>query len=171
MAKFVTAKEAVQHIHSGDRVALAHSVGEPQALVNAMLENYRAYENVEICHMLALGPCKYTQPMYAGHFWHNSLFAGPGSRQAVNQGRADYTPNLFGESPRLFAEGYLPIDVALITLSPPDEKGWCSYGVTVDYTKCITENAKLVIAQINRNMPRTYGDPGPHRQHPSGSGM
>ena len=158
MAKFVTAQEAVQHIHSGDRVALAHSVGEPQALVNAMIDNYQAYQNVEIVHMLALGPCKYTKPEMAGHFWHNSLFAGPGSRDAVNEGRADYTPNLFGESPRLFYEGIIPIDVALITLSPPDEKGYCSYGVTVDYTKCITECAKLVIAQINRNMPRTYGD-------------
>ena len=158
MAKFVTAQEAVQYIHSGDRVALAHSVGEPQALVNAMLDNYQAYQQVEICHMLALGPCKYTRPEMAGHFWHNSLFAGPGSRDAVNEGRADYTPNLFGESPRLFYEGFLPIDVALITLSPPDERGYCSYGVTVDYTKCITECAKLVIAQINRYMPRTYGD-------------
>ena len=145
MAKFVTAQEAVQYIHSGDRVALAHSVGEPQALVNAMLDNYQAYQQVEICHMLALGPCKYTRPEMAGHFWHNSLFAGPGSRDAVNEGRADYTPNLFGESPRLFYEGFLPIDVALITLSPPDERGYCSYGVTVDYTKCITECAKLVV--------------------------
>lgn len=158
MAKFVTAQEAARHIHSGDRVALAHSVGEPQALVNAMLDNYQNYENVEICHMLALGPCKYTQPQYAGHFWHNSLFAGPGSRAAVNDARADYTPNLFGESPRLFADGIIPIDVALITLSPPDERGYCSYGVTVDYTKCITEHSKLVIAQINKYMPRTYGD-------------
>ena len=107
MAKFVIAQEAVQSIHSGDRVALAHSVGEPQALVNAMLENYQAYENVEICHMLALGPCKYTRPEMAGHFWHNSLFAGPGSRKAVNEGRADYTPNLFGESPRLFYDKWL----------------------------------------------------------------
>ena len=123
MAKFVTAQEAVQYIHSGDRVALAHSVGEPQALVNAMLDNYQAYQQVEICHMLALGPCKYTRPEMAGHFWHNSLFAGPGSRDAVNEGRADYTPNLFGESPRLFYEGFLSIDVALITLSPPDERG------------------------------------------------
>lgn len=157
MAKFVTAKEAVQHIKSGDRVALAHSVGEPQALVNAMLENYKAYQNVEICHMLALGPCAYCQPEMEGHFKHNSLFAGPGSRAAVNDMRADYTPNLFGESPRLFYEGIIPIDVALITLSPPDDRGYCSYGVTVDYTKCITESAKLVIAQINKYMPRTYG--------------
>ncbi len=158
MARFVTAQEAVQYIHSGDRVVLAHSVGEPQALVDAMLENYRAYHDVEVCHMLALGPCKYARPEMAGHFRHHSLFAGPGSREAVNDGRADYTPNLFGESPRLFYEGYLPVDVALITLSPPDERGYCSYGVTVDYTKCITECAKLVIAQINRCMPRTYGD-------------
>ena len=81
MARFVTAQEAVQYIHSGDRVVLAHSVGEPQALVDAMLENYRAYHDVEVCHMLALGPCKYARPEMAGHFRHHSLFAGPGSRE------------------------------------------------------------------------------------------
>ncbi len=158
MAQFVTAQEAVQHIHSGDRVLLAHSVGEPQHLVKAMMENYEAYENVEICHMLALGSCPYCAPDMEKHFWHNSLFAGPGSRKAVSEGRADFTPNFFFESPRLFYQGDIPVDVALITLSPPDERGWCSYGVTVDYTKAVTECAKVVIAQINTHMPRTFGD-------------
>lgn len=158
MAQFVTAQEAVKHIKSGDRVALAHSVGEPQHLVNAMVENYKAYETVEVCHMLALGPCKYCEPGMEKHFWHNSLFSGPGSRMAVSEARADFTPNFFFESPRLFSSGVLPIDVALITVSPPDDRGYCSYGVTVDYTKSIAEKAGLVIAQVNQWMPRTYGD-------------
>lgn len=158
MAKFVTAKEAVTHIKSGDRVVLAHSVGEPQHLVNAMMENYKAYENVEICHMLALGPCKYCEPGMEAHFWHNSLFAGPGSRKAVTEGRADFTPNFFFESTRLFYTREIPVDVAMITVSPPDERGWCTYGVTVDYTKAVAECAKIVIAQVNPHMPRTYGN-------------
>ena len=123
MAKFVTAQEAVQHIHSGDRVALAHSVGEPQALVNAMIDNYQAYQNVEIVHMLALGPCKYTKPEMAGHFWHNSLFAGPGSRDAVNEGRADYTPNLFGSPPGCFMRGSSPLMWPLSPSPLPTRRG------------------------------------------------
>ena len=158
MAEFVTAKEAVQHIRPGDRVVLAHSVGEPQHLVRAMVENYAAYQNVEVCHMLALGPCDYCAPEMKGHFWHNSLFSGPGSRKAVNEARADLTPNFFFESPRLFYSGILPVDVAMITVSPPDDRGYCSYGITVDYTKAAAESAKLVIAQVNKWMPYTYGD-------------
>ncbi len=158
MANYVTAKEAVSHIQSGDRVVLAHSVGEPQHLVQAMMDNYAAYRNVEICHMLALGPCPYCAPEMAGHFRHNSLFAGPGSRKAVTEARAEFTPNFFFESPRLFRSGALPVDVAMITVSPPDEKGFCTYGVTVDYTKAATESAKIVIAQVNKWMPRTFGD-------------
>ena len=105
MAKFVTAQEAVQYIHSGDRVALAHSVGEPQALVNAMLDNYQAYQQVEICHMLALGPCKYTRPEMAGHFWHNSLFAGMLST------REELTthPISSGNLPAFFTKGFFPL--------------------------------------------------------------
>ena len=103
-----SAEEAVRRIQSGDRVVVAHATGEPSYILDAMVANADQYENVEIVHMLALGPCKYTKPEMAGHFWHNSLFAGPGSRDAVNEGRADYTPNLFGESPRLFYEGIIP---------------------------------------------------------------
>jgi 4-hydroxybutyrate CoA-transferase len=158
MAKYVTAQEAVTHIKSGDRVVLAHSVGEPQHLVNAMVDNYQAYQNVEVCHMLALGPCKYCAPCMEGHFIHNSLFAGPGSRKAVSEARADFTPNFFFESPKLFYKGDIPIDVAMITVSPPDEHGYCSYGITVDYTKAAAESATIVIAQVNQWMPRTYGD-------------
>ena len=108
MAKFVTAQEAVQYIHSGDRVALAHSVGEPQALVNAMLDNYQAYQQVEICHMLALGPCKYTRPEMAGHFWHNSL---PGRAAGMLSTREELTthPISSGNLPAFFTKGFFPL--------------------------------------------------------------
>ena len=158
MAQFVTAQEAVKHIKSGDRVVTAHSIGEPQTLVKAMVENYKAYKDVEICHLLALGPCDYTKPEMKGHFRHNSLFAGPGARKAIDENRADFTPAFFYEAPKMFREGYLPVDVAMITVSPPDKHGYCSYGVSVDYTKAASENAKIVIAQINKYMPRTFGD-------------
>ncbi len=158
MAQFVSAQEAVKHIKSGDRVVLAHSIGEPQALVNAMMDNYKSYKDVEICHMLALGPCKYAQPGMEGHFRHNSLFAGPGSRQALAERRADFTPVYFFETPRLFKNGYLPVDVAMVTVSPPDEHGYCTLGVAVDYSKAAVDNAKIVIAQVNKYMPKTYGD-------------
>jgi 4-hydroxybutyrate CoA-transferase len=158
MAQFVTAKEAVTHIKSGDRVMLAHSVGEPPILVKAMVENYKAYENVEVMHLLALGPCEYCKPEYTGHFRHRSLFAGPAARSAIDEGRADYVPTFFFETPRLITDGYLPVDVAMITVSPPDKHGYCTYGISTDYTKPLAESAKLVLAQVNKNMPRTFGD-------------
>lgn len=109
MAKFVTAQEAVQYIHSGDRVALAHSVGEPQALVNAMLDNYQAYQAVEICHMLALGPCKYTRPEMAGHFWHNSLFAGRAAGMLSTREELTTHPISSGNLPAFFTKGFFPL--------------------------------------------------------------
>lgn len=157
MAKFVTAQEAVKHIKDGDRVVLAHSIGEPQTLVRAMVENYENYKNVEVSHLLALGPCDYTKPEMEGHLRHNSLFAGPGCRKALAERRADFTPAFFGEAPH-FYEKYLPVDVAMVTVSPPDKHGYCTFGVATDYSKPAAETAKIVIAQINKNMPRTWGD-------------
>lgn len=157
MAKFVTAEEAVKHIKDGDRVVLAHSIGEPQALVRAMVANYKNYKNVEVSHLLALGPCDYTKPEMEGHLRHNSLFAGPGCRTALAERRADFTPAFFGEAPH-FYEKYLPVDVAMVTVSPPDKHGYCTFGVATDYSKPAAESAKIVIAQINKNMPRTFGD-------------
>ncbi len=157
MAKFVTAQEAVKQIKDGDRVVLAHSIGEPQTLVRAMVENYESYKDVEVSHLLALGPCDYTKPEMKGHLWHNSLFAGPGCRKALAERRADFTPAFFGEAPH-FYEKYLPVDVAMVTVSPPDKHGYCTFGVAVDYSKPAAEYAKIVIAQINKNMPRTFGD-------------
>lgn len=156
--KLVSAEVAVKSINSGDRVVVAHACGEPQALTDALVKRAPELENVEIVHMVAMGKAEYCKPEMAGHFRHNSLFVGATTREAVNQGRADYTPCFFSEIPRLFREGYLPVDVALIQVSPPDKHGFCSLGISVDYTKTAAENARIVIAQVNRYMPRTLGN-------------
>lgn len=156
-SKKVTAEEAVKHIKPGSRVVLGHAAGEPMELVNAMVNNSAAYKNVEIVHMVALGRGEYCNPEFEGIFRHNALFAGGPTRKAINEGRADFTPCHFSRIPSLFTENVLPVDVALIKVSAPDEHGFCSYGVSVDYTKPAAESAKLVIAEVTPNMPRTYG--------------
>lgn len=152
-----TAKEALTHIKSGDRVVVAHAAGEPAVLTDALVENKDAYENVEIVHMVPLGKCLYTKPEYQKNFRHNALFVGGSSRNAIAEGRGDYTPSFFYEIPRLF-ETTLPVDVALIQVSTPDEHGYVSLGVSVDYTKGAAEKAKLVVAEVNDQYPRTLGD-------------
>ncbi len=157
-SKLTTPEEAVKKIKSGDRVVFAHACAEPTILVNAMLENKDAYQNVEIVHLVPRGKSEYTKPGMERHFRHNGLFLGASTRDGVNEGRADFTPCFFYEVPRMFYEGYLPVDVVLTQLSPPDEHGYCSFGVSNDYTKPATEVAKIVIAEINDQMPRTLGD-------------
>ncbi len=156
--RVVSADEAVGKIKSGDRVVLGHAVGEPLEIVEAMVRNKELYNNVEIVHMVAMGKGAYTKPEMAPHFHHNAIFVGAVTREAVSEGRADYTPCFFSEVPKLFREGYLPVDVALVQLSSPDEHGYCSLGVSVDYTKPALKSAKTVIAQVNDRMPRTMGD-------------
>jgi len=156
--KLTTAGEAVKAIKSGNRVVVGHAYGQPQHLVNAMVANYGACENVEIVHMVSLSPAPYCNKEMQTHFIHNSFFVGVNSRAAVNEGRAKYTPCFFHELPRLFTNGVLPVDVAMCQLSPPDDKGYCSFGISVDYTKPAAEAAKITIAQINERMPRTLGD-------------
>ncbi|SFM86136.1 acetyl-CoA hydrolase/transferase family protein [Thermodesulforhabdus norvegica] len=156
--KLKTPDEAVTAIKSGDRVVLAHACGEPQVLVKALVDRAPELEDVEIVHMVAMGKAEYCKPGMEKHFRHNSLFVGATTREAVQQGRADYTPCFFSEIPRLFREGYLPVDVALIQVSPPDRHGFVSLGISVDYTKAAAECAKTVIAQVNPLMPRTYGE-------------
>ncbi len=160
--KLTTADEAVRAIRSGDRVVVGHAYGQPQHLVRAMTANKDAYENVEIVHMVSLSPAPYCSWEMRQHFIHNSFFVGVNSREAVNGGWAKYTPCYFSEIPRLFTDGILPVDVALCQLSPPDEDGNCSFGISVDYTKPAAESARTVIAQINDRMPRTLGDASIH---------
>ena len=149
--------DAVKRIRSGDRVVVAHATGEPSLLLDAVVENAPAYEQVEVVHMVAMGRAEYCRPEYARNFRHNSFFLGATTREAAAEGRADFTPVYFSEIPALLRDEMHP-DAALIHVSPPDEHGFCSLGVSVDYTKPAAELADLVIAQVNRQMPRTLGD-------------
>ena len=155
--KIVSAERAVQNIKSGDRVVTGHACGEPQVLIEALVARSPEIKDVEIVHMVAMGPAKYAQPGLEKSFRHNALFVGGTTRKAVEEKRADFTPCFFSEIPRLFKNNILPVDVALIQVTPPDEQGFCSYGVSVDYTKTAAECARIVIAQMNPCLPRTGG--------------
>jgi 4-hydroxybutyrate CoA-transferase len=155
--RLTTPAVALGRLRSGNRVVLGHAAGEPKVLVGEMVRQAPRLRDVEIVHMVPLYPCAYTKPEYARSFRHNSLFVGAGSRDAVNCGRADYTPCFFSEIPRLFRERILPVDVALIQLSPPDANGDMSFGVSVDYTMEAARSAAVTIAEVNPRMPRTRG--------------
>jgi len=146
-------EEAVKVIKSGDRVVTGHACGEPRALVEAMVDRAGELENVEVVHMVSMGKARYCLPQYAGSFRHNALFVGGTSRQAVNEARGDYTPCFFHEIPMLFGNNILPVDVALITVSPPDKSGFVCLGISIDYTRQAALSAKTVIAAVNPNMP------------------
>lgn len=157
-SKIVTADEAISHVKSGDKIALTHACGESQCLTNALVAQADRLENVEILHMVAMGTAPYCQPGMEAHFRHNALFVGGSTRKAVEEGRADYTPVFFHEVPKMFRNRTIPVDVAFLQLSPPDEEGNCSYGISVDYTQAAAEAATLKIAQINSHMSYTYGN-------------
>jgi acetyl-CoA hydrolase len=157
-SKLRSPQEAVKLISSGQRVYVHPGCAVPEVLVNAMSERYLELEDVEVIHLLTVGKAAYSVPEMEGHFRHNAVFIGANVRKAVNEGRADFTPIFLSEIPGLFYRGILPIDVALVHLSPPDEHGFCSFGVGAECTKPATEVAKVIIAQINPNMPRTLGD-------------
>ena len=152
-----TADEAVGMIKSGDRISVGHSVGEPTWLLEALVRNKERYTNVEITHMVPMGKAEYAQPGMEKHFRHISQFVGGATRGTIKDGHGDFVPCFFSQIPNQLDTTLKP-DVALINLSPPDEHGYCSFGVSVDYTKHSAEVAPLVIAQINRYMPRTLGD-------------
>ncbi len=154
-ARRMTAAEVVAKISSGQRCTVGHAAGEPTVLLAALKERAKSLTGVEIVHMIALGESWYCKPEYAGHVRHNSLFAGGGSREAIANGLADYTPCYFSEIPRLFRDGILPVDVAMIQVSPPDENGYCSFGVSADYNVAACKAAKLVLAEVNAQMPFT----------------
>ena len=131
---------------------------EPEALVEALMRRAPELYDVEIVHMMTMGCAPYVAPEMAGHFRHNAMFIGGNVREAINDGRADYTPIYLSEIEALFESGAMPIDVALIEVSPPDSHGFCSFGVGVDTTLTAAKCARYVVAQVNDNMPRTYGD-------------
>lgn len=156
--RLVTSEKAVQFIKSGQRVILGHACGEPQLLPEAMTARASELYDVEVVHMVAMGKASYAQPGMEKHFRHNSLFAGVNSRAAIKEGRGDYTPCFISEIPGLFRDQVLPLDVAMVTITPPDRHGYCSLGISVDYTYQAIKSANLVLAEVNPNMPRTYGN-------------
>lgn len=130
----------------------------PHPLIKAMVARAPGLHNVEIVHLHTEGPADYVKPEYCGSFHLNALFVGSNVRAAVNEGHADYIPVFLSEVPALFRKGVLPLDAALVTVSPPDKHGYCSLGISVDATLAAVQTAKKVIALINPNMPRTHGD-------------
>ncbi len=157
-SKLTTAAEAVKHVPDGARIFFGHAANEPAALVDALVRNYEQYRDVEIVHWVPMGKGEYCDPKMKGHIRHNAMFVGAPTRRAVQEGRADYTPFFFHQSPRFFSDGTFPIDVAMVSVTPPDKHGYVSLGVSVGGTKPAALNAKLVLAQVNDHMPRTMGD-------------
>ena len=156
--KLRTPEEALRCVQSGMRVYIQPGCAEPETLVEALLRRGPAVRDVEIVHMMTMGGAPYVAPEMAGHFRHNAIFIGSNVREAINDGRADYTPVYLSEIEELFENGAMAIDVALIEVSPPDAHGFCSFGVGVDTTLTAAKCARYVVAQVNDQMPRTYGD-------------
>jgi acyl-CoA hydrolase len=157
-SKLRTPDEALQCVKSGMRVYIQPGCAEPESLVEALMRRGPFVYDVEIVHMMTMGCAPYVAPEMAGHFRHNAMFIGPNVRDAINEGRADYTPIYLGEIEELFESGAMPLDVALVQLSPPDSHGFCSFGLGVDTTLTAANCARFVVAHINDQMPRTYGD-------------
>ena len=155
--RVTTAAEAVQRITSGMRVYLTGNCSVPQTLLAALVRRAPELHDVEIVQVLTIGPADYVAPEMAGHLRVNTLFISDNVRVAVNEGRADFTPVFLSEVPRLLKTVLRP-DVALVHVSPPDEHGFCSFGIEVGMTKPTAQSAKIVIAEMNPRMPRTLGD-------------
>lgn len=158
MYKAVTAEEAVKVIKSNDRVYVQAAASVPQELLDAMTERHEELRNVEVCHLHIEGKAPYADPIYKDSFHVNSLFIGHNVRHTLKAGNGSYTPVFLSEVPLLFKRNILPLDVALIQVSPPDRHGYCSLGVSVEAILAAIDNAKHVIALINEQMPRIHGE-------------
>ncbi len=156
--KCMDGAEALKAVQSGERVWIQSGCGTPSTLVNALVARSAELHDVEIVHMMTLGSADYTRPEFEGHFRHRGLFLGANVREAVAAGRADYTPIFLSEIEGLFVSGVMPLDVVLMQVSPPDQHGFVSLGTTVDCTLTATHHAKVVIAEVNDQVPRTHGD-------------
>lgn len=154
----MTALEAVRLIKSGDRVFLTGNCSVPLHLLSALVTHAPNLQNVELCQALTVAGSEYVRPEMEGHLRVNSFFVSHNVRKAIHEGRADFTPVLLSEFPLLFQKGILPLDVALVHISPPDEDGYCRLGIEAGLTRSQAESAKLVIAQVNKQMPSMMGD-------------
>jgi acyl-CoA hydrolase len=158
MGRWTTAGEAVAVIRSGHRVFVHSVAAAPRLLIDAMTARSAELRDVEVIHLHTEGPAPYAAPEHAGHFRVNALFVAANVRKAVQEGRADATPVFLSDVPQLFRDGTLALDVALVTVSPPDRHGYCSLGVSVDASRAAVQAASAVIAQVNPQMPRSHGD-------------
>ena len=154
----MTALEAVRLIKSGDRVFLTGNCSVPLHLLSALVTHAPNLHNVELCQALTVAGSEYVNPEMEGHLRVNSFFVSHNVRKAIHEGRADFTPVLLSEFPLLFQKGILSLDVALVHISPPDEDGYCRLGIEAGLTRSQAESAKLVIAQVNKQMPSMMGD-------------
>ena len=157
-SRLTDARTALSRIRRGARIFIGSACGEPQLLVQTLIDVAENLADTEIIHFLDLGVAPYTDEKFNTNFRHNALFIGSSTRAAIKEGRADYTPIFLSEIPLLMQRGSMPIDVALITVSPPDNNGYVSLGISVDITKTAAEVASYVVAEVNPNMPRTLGD-------------
>jgi 4-hydroxybutyrate CoA-transferase len=157
-SRITTAEGAVRNIQSGQRIFLTGNCSVPQTVLKALVEYAPQLTDVEICQALSVGPADYVESAMEGHLRVNTMFISSNIRKAVQSGRADFTPVLLSEFPLLFKNGFLPIDVALVHVSPPDEHGFCSFGIETGLTKSPAESAKVIIAEVNQQMPRALGD-------------
>lgn len=156
--KRTTAAEAVGIVKSGMRVYVGAGCAVPQSLLDELVARGHELQDVEIIHILTAGNASYVAPEMEGHFRCNAMFVGPNLRSAVNEGRADYVPIHLHQIPGLMRQDEHRPDVAFVQVSPPDEHGFCSFGIEVGVTKPAAQAAKIIIAEINRQMPRTLGD-------------
>jgi acyl-CoA hydrolase/GNAT superfamily N-acetyltransferase len=156
-SSITTAEAAVKQIRPGQRVFVGTGCGQPQELVKALAARANDLSNTEIVHLLTIGEAPYAEKELADSFRTNTFFVAENVRNIIQEGMADYTPISLSDIPRLFSSGQHPLDAALIQISPPDERGMCSLGISVDIVKSATENARTVIAEVNPNMPRTHG--------------
>ncbi len=156
--RIVSADEAVSEIKSGQQVFMHGAAATPSVLLDALVRRAPELRDVKIVHMHAEGPHPHLDPSMQGHFLHKALFIGPNARQAINEGRAEFIPVFLSDIPRLIDQKYLPLDAVLCNVSPPDEHGFCSLGTSVDAMLSAVRNAKSVIVQFNKSMPKTLGD-------------
>lgn len=160
--KFTSEEKVFSHVNRGDRIFIGTGCGEPRYLVRALVEyvqsHPKAFFDAEVFHVWTLGVAPYTDEKFVQNFRHNSFFVGNNTRDAVNEGLADYTPVFLSQVPALFRRKMVPVDVAMVQFSLPDHHGYMSLGISVDITKAAVENASVVIAQVNSNMPRVHGD-------------
>ncbi len=157
-SRLTTPEEALSAVRPGHRVYVHNGCAEPEILVGALVQRADELRGVEVMHMATFGRADYVEPQYEGIFRHRALFMGWNVRQAVQEGRADFTPIFLSEIENVIRAGALPIDVALLQCAPPDARGYMCLGTSVDITHSVVENARRVIVEVNDQVPRTFGD-------------